>query len=450
MGALKLRKDVSKPGLLRVVREVFEGVVEEVCGRKFSTGDCLMSGLAVFLEKHASLLQFDLTRHRYSVVEMNLRRLYGLAQVPCDTTLRGRRSPGSDLAGAVSTGVSAGTATRPARQGAAADVGVARSLSGSRGWYRHLFLPAGSRSVLSAGPASQRFEHVLPSAVVCGDGASGSAAGAAAGDRSGLQRGWLDEERLRAGCLGPASSGPGFALSAHEVDRDCRWAVLAGSPDPAASGAWTALSAGGSGGSTTPTGNCRKFLTQLSAALDRSDAPWFADPSPEGQERDRQLRVVPEAELNAANPDLKVQVLQSSERRGSGEDARRAFTWVTDLPLNPHNASELARAARSRWKIENETFNTLKNVQYLEHNFGHGTQHLSDTFAALMLLAFLIDQLLEMACPVMKQIFAKCYIRTATWERLRSSFCAVAFRNWQELYGHALGIYTAYLAYDTS
>ena len=60
---------------------------------------------------------------------------------------------------------------------------------------------------------------------------------------------------------------------------------------------------------------------------------------------------------------LKIQMLQSSERRGSGEDARRAFTWVTDLPLDPHNASELARAARSRWKIENETFNTLKNVQ---------------------------------------------------------------------------------------
>ena len=47
-------------------------------GWKLSTGDCLMSGLAVFLEKHASLLQFDLTRHRHSVVvERNLRRLYG-------------------------------------------------------------------------------------------------------------------------------------------------------------------------------------------------------------------------------------------------------------------------------------------------------------------------------------------------------------------------------------
>ena len=31
--------------------------------------------------------------------------------------------------------------------------------------------------------------------------------------------------------------------------------------------------------------------------------------------------------------------------------------------------------------------------------------------AALMLLAFLINQVLEMACPVMQQIFAKCYTR---------------------------------------
>ena len=228
-----------------------------------------------------------------------------------------------------------------------------------------------------------------------------------------------DEERLRAGCLGPASSGPGFALSAHEADRDCRWAVLAGVPRSGCCRSMDCAFCWRLGRGDHP---------HLQAQLDRSDAPWFADPSPEGQERDRRLRVVPEVELNAANPDLKVPVLQSSERRGSGEDARRAFTWVTDLPLNPHNASELARAARSRWKIENETFNTLKNVQYLEHNFGHGTQHLSDTFAALMMLAFLIDQLLEMACPVMKQIFAKCYTRTATWERLRSSFCAVAFR----------------------
>ncbi len=219
--------------------------------------------------------------------------------------------------------------------------------------------------------------------------------------------------------LDPAGSGSGFALSTHETDRDRRWAVFSHGPQI------RLLQEHG-----------LRFLLSaragdhphLQAQLDRSDAPWFADPSPEGQERDRWLQVVSDVELNAANPDLKVQVLQSSERRGSGEDARREFTWVTDLSVRPDHASELSRAARSRWKIENETFNTLKNVQYLEHNFGHGTQHLSDTSAALMLLAFLIDQVLEMACPVMKRIFAKYYTRTATWERLRSSFCAIAFR----------------------
>ena len=90
MGALKLRKDVSKPGLLRVVRQVFDQVVDPVSGRQFSIGTCPMSGLAVFLEKHTSLLlQFDLSMRGETVEEANLRRLYGLEQgVPCDTTLR--------------------------------------------------------------------------------------------------------------------------------------------------------------------------------------------------------------------------------------------------------------------------------------------------------------------------------------------------------------------------
>jgi len=35
----------------------------------------------------------------------------------------------------------------------------------------------------------------------------------------------------------------------------------------------------------------------------------------------------------------------------------------------------LMRGGRARWKIENETFNTLKNQGYhYEHNFGHGQQ----------------------------------------------------------------------------
>ncbi len=61
MDALKLRKDVNKAGLLQAVRTVFDQVADPVSDRKFSIGACLMSGLAVFLEKHAALLPFDLS-----------------------------------------------------------------------------------------------------------------------------------------------------------------------------------------------------------------------------------------------------------------------------------------------------------------------------------------------------------------------------------------------------
>jgi hypothetical protein len=43
-------------------------------------------------------------------------------------------------------------------------------------------------------------------------------------------------------------------------------------------------------------------------------------------------------------------------------------------------------AGRTRWQIENEVFNTVKNQGYtLEHNFGLGDKHLSAVFNHLLL-----------------------------------------------------------------
>jgi len=36
-------------------------------------------------------------------------------------------------------------------------------------------------------------------------------------------------------------------------------------------------------------------------------------------------------------------------------------SWVTDLRVTKDNIYKLMRGGRARWKIENETFNTLKN-----------------------------------------------------------------------------------------
>jgi hypothetical protein len=49
------------------------------------------------------------------------------------------------------------------------------------------------------------------------------------------------------------------------------------------------------------------------------------------------------------------------------------FSWITDFELSEVNLLALMRGGRARWKVENETFNTLKNPGYsLEHNYGHG------------------------------------------------------------------------------
>ena len=55
------------------------------------------------------------------------------------------------------------------------------------------------------------------------------------------------------------------------------------------------------------------------------------------------------------------------------------------------------KGGRARHKIENETFNTLKNQGYqFEHNFGHGYKHLTTVFAYLMYLAFFVDHVFVM------------------------------------------------------
>jgi hypothetical protein len=64
-------------------------------------------------------------------------------------------------------------------------------------------------------------------------------------------------------------------------------------------------------------------------------------------------------------------------------------SFVTDLEVGPDTVVDLAACGRARWKIENESFNVLKNNGYhLEHNFGHGKANLSAVFVSLNLLAF--------------------------------------------------------------
>lgn len=108
---------------------------------------------------------------------------------------------------------------------------------------------------------------------------------------------------------------------------------------------------------------------------------------------------------------------------------------VTDLPITPQNAAHLTRGGRARWKIENETFNTLKNQGYhFEHNFGHGKNNLSVVLALLMMLAFLVDQAQQLCCPLFQAVLKKVGSKRLLWEQLRSHFYHFAFESLHHLY----------------
>ena len=76
---------------------------------------------------------------------------------------------------------------------------------------------------------------------------------------------------------------------------------------------------------------------------------------------------------------------------------RKRFAFLTDHFITRHTVIALVQAGRSRWKIENEHNNTLKTKGYnLEHNFGHGKEHLANLLLTLNLIAFLFHTILEL------------------------------------------------------
>jgi hypothetical protein len=144
------------------------------------------------------------------------------------------------------------------------------------------------------------------------------------------------------------------------------------------------------------------------------------------------FRFVNDIPLNASNPDVQVNFIESWEH---GDGKSQHFSWVTDLRVNKRNVYRLMRGGRARWKIENETFNTLKNQGYnFEHNYGHGTKHLSVVFAMLMMLAFLVDQTQQLCCALFQAVWAKLGSKRLLWERMRALFYDYAFASMRQLF----------------
>ena len=108
--------------------------------------------------------------------------------------------------------------------------------------------------------------------------------------------------------------------------------------------------------------------------------------------------------------------------------------FVTSVEVNRDNVVELTTAGRSRWKIENETFNILKNQGYhLEHNFGHGQRGLTNTLVQLNLLAFAFHTACDLACELWQQARKRERTRVCYFQTLGVFGKRFLYDNWYQL-----------------
>jgi hypothetical protein len=109
-------------------------------------------------------------------------------------------------------------------------------------------------------------------------------------------------------------------------------------------------------------------------------------------------------------------------------------SWVTSIEVNHGNVVRLVKGGRCRWKIENECFNTLKNQGYhLEHNFGHGKQHLSHNMYLLTMLAFFYHQIFELTDPAYQLCRRSLGTKRLLWETFRVLIRYFIFATWNDV-----------------
>lgn len=415
----KFRKHLSIPRLLSAVMKQFRRVPEQtVQGSTLSIADCLMSGLALFSLKYPLLLKFDHDRAE-TIIRHNLRSLYGIRNVPCDTYLRERldqvsprllRKAFSTLFAQVQRGNELtpfqfmdehyllsvdGTGYISSHQVYCEQCCIKNHRDGSKTYYHQM---------VGAALVHPNHSHVLPFApepILKQDGNKKNDC-----EREASKRLLTDVRREHSHLKliviedGLASNGPHIQLLR---SLDMRF-ILGAKP---------------------------KDHTFLFDWVD--NAAVQGHELTDGKGHHHRFKFINQIPLNDSHFDCAVNFLEYWETTPKGKVIH--FTWVTDLALTPATVYTIMRGARARWRIENETFNTLKNHGYhFEHNFGHGEKHLATVMAHLMLLAFLIDQIQGLCCQLFKEAVVKAKSRSRFWEKLRAKFTDFLVNTWEDMY----------------
>jgi len=108
--------------------------------------------------------------------------------------------------------------------------------------------------------------------------------------------------------------------------------------------------------------------------------------------------------------------------------------WATDHAVDEQTVISVAASGRSRWKVENEGINVLKNRGYnFEHNYGHGSQYLCAVLLTLLLLAFLFHTALSLSCLTYQAVRRARAARRAFFNDLRALTQYLYFSGWDHL-----------------
>jgi len=418
----KLRKDLSAPGLLTTVRRCFGRISDHRAdGCAISLPDALMSGLAVFSLKCASLLQFD-QRRQDATIAHNLRTLYGVAQAPCDSQMREIidevQTP--DLRPAFSTvfslvqrgkGLEAyaylngyyllsvdGTGLFSSETIHCEQCCQKKKRNGQITYYHQLLGAA------MVHPDKREVLPLAPEPITLQDGQTKNDC-----ERNAAKRLLVDVRREHPHLPLIVVEDALSANAPHiELLKKLNMRFILG----------------------VKPGDHHALFEAVEARAGKNQVEeWeFVDES----QVTHRFRYTNQIALNQQHPDCLVNFLEYWEIR---PNKTLHFTWVTDLFLTQKNVFTIQRGGRARWKIENETFNTLKNQGYnLEHNYGHGQQNLANNFALLMMLAFLIDQVQQLCCPLFQQALDTNHSKISLWENMRAFFRYFYIDTWERFF----------------
>lgn len=412
-----MKNDLSMPGMLAALRDVFKKTPDKSNGN-ISLLDCLFSGFALFSLKYSSLLQYDNERKEYAG---NLKNLFGINQAPCDTYLRERLDE-------VDPKIFRAGFKRLFRS-----IQRGKCLENYVYHQGHYLISVDATGYFSSNTvhcenccekhhrdgSTTYYHQMLAAAVV-----------------------HPDLKQVIPFAPEPISKQDGHKKN--DCERNAARRLLSDlrreHPHLAITVTEDALYGNG------PHLELLKHLNmRFIIGVKKNDHAWlfdYVDHAPletysvtDAQGYQHNFKYINDAPLNETHDLTRVNFLRYTEISPKGK--KKVFTWITDFRLTQKTVFSIMRGGRARWKIENETFNTLKNQGYnFEHNFGHGYQHLSHNFANLMLLAFLVDQILAMACPEFQSALKKEKRLSYLWKRIFLFFQLTVIDDWESLYRH--------------